>query len=411
MRVGEDSLRQALEAGGVGSLEWDLGRDVMVLSGQAQSLCGFGVDEFEGSPGLFLSRICEQDRLKFESAVQSSREFHQSLRAEFQIRRPDGSLCRLVCQGSWQVEPPGRSESFLGVLLEMPPDQAISQRDQEIDRLSNLYAALSQVNHAIVWTRERDELFGKVCKALVEQGRVKMAWIGLHDRLTRQIQPVASFGDKSNYLPSIQIFSDDRPEGRGPAGKAFREGRPHIRNHMLLDEEASPWHQQLRQQGWLAGAAFPIRQGEEVTAILAVYAGQAEFFQQREVALLTEVADDLSFALQNLQIEQQRREGEERLRHERDFSDALLNSLPGVLYLYNQEGKFLRWNRNFQRVSGYTAEEITQMHPWTFSQQGKVSWFPKRSPKFSLGANPKWRRISCARMANSCPITSPESAR
>ena len=61
-----------------------------------------------------------------------------------------------------------------------------------------------------------------------------------------------------------------------------------------------------------------------------------------------------------------RREVERTLRAERDFSDAIVDSLPGAFYLYTKEGRFLRWNRNFERVTGYTAEEIARMHPLDF---------------------------------------------
>lgn len=51
---------------------------------------------------------------------------------------------------------------------------------------------------------------------------------------------------------------------------------------------------------------------------------------------------------------------------ERDFSEAMINSLPGIFYLYDDTGRFMRWNKNFQRVSGYSAEEIAGMSPLDF---------------------------------------------
>lgn len=45
---------------------------------------------------------------------------------------------------------------------------------------------------------------------------------------------------------------------------------------------------------------------------------------------------------------------EEKILRERTFSDAALNSLPGIFYLFDQTGKFLRWNKNFERVSEYS---------------------------------------------------------
>ncbi len=51
---------------------------------------------------------------------------------------------------------------------------------------------------------------------------------------------------------------------------------------------------------------------------------------------------------------------------ERDFSDAVLNSLPGIFYLYDESLKFIRWNSRFAQVSGYTDTEIAHMSPLDF---------------------------------------------
>jgi PAS domain S-box-containing protein len=62
----------------------------------------------------------------------------------------------------------------------------------------------------------------------------------------------------------------------------------------------------------------------------------------------------------------ERQRAEKIIRRERDFSEASLNSLPGIFYLYDQAGNFLRWNQNFERVSGYAAAEIIRMKPLDF---------------------------------------------
>ncbi len=58
-----------------------------------------------------------------------------------------------------------------------------------------------------------------------------------------------------------------------------------------------------------------------------------------------------------------RQKAEKRLRGEKEFSDALINSLPGVFYLYDRQERFLRWNKNFETVTGYDAEEIPRLRP------------------------------------------------
>src|SRR6185436_13061578 len=48
------------------------------------------------------------------------------------------------------------------------------------------------------------------------------------------------------------------------------------------------------------------------------------------------------------------------------LSDAMFESMPGVLYFYDAAGRFLRWNHNFETVTGYTGDEIARMHPRDF---------------------------------------------
>jgi PAS domain S-box-containing protein len=54
------------------------------------------------------------------------------------------------------------------------------------------------------------------------------------------------------------------------------------------------------------------------------------------------------------------------MQSEQPLSSAVIDSLPGAFYLYHLQGKFLRWNRNFERVSGYSADEIARMQPLDF---------------------------------------------
>ena len=56
---------------------------------------------------------------------------------------------------------------------------------------------------------------------------------------------------------------------------------------------------------------------------------------------------------------------EAQLREERDLSDAIIRSLPGVFYLLDDQGRFQRWNRNLERVTERSAEELFQAPAWS----------------------------------------------
>ncbi len=63
---------------------------------------------------------------------------------------------------------------------------------------------------------------------------------------------------------------------------------------------------------------------------------------------------------------------------ERDFSDAILNSLPGTFYFHDQTGKFLRWNRNHEIVSGYSGEEVARMTPLDYFPGAEKEYISQR---------------------------------
>ena len=63
------------------------------------------------------------------------------------------------------------------------------------------------------------------------------------------------------------------------------------------------------------------------------------------------------------------KKAEAQLKNAKNLSDSLINSLPGLFYLFDKNGKFLRWNKNVETVSGYSHEEIAAIHPLDFYER------------------------------------------
>lgn len=51
---------------------------------------------------------------------------------------------------------------------------------------------------------------------------------------------------------------------------------------------------------------------------------------------------------------------------EKKLSDDLINSLPGIFYVFDDTGRFLRWNETFIQVTGFSDEETARAHPLDF---------------------------------------------
>ena len=57
-----------------------------------------------------------------------------------------------------------------------------------------------------------------------------------------------------------------------------------------------------------------------------------------------------------------RKRAEEALQRERVFTNAVLDSIPGLPYLFDAEGRLVRWNKKQAKMTGYSEEELAHIH-------------------------------------------------
>jgi PAS domain S-box-containing protein len=177
-----------------------------------------------------------------------------------------------------------------------------------------LYRLLSKVNEAIVRAADQEGLFAEVCRVAVEEGLFRMAWVGLVDEQTRNVRPVAKYGQDAGYLERIRVTLGGNAKSRGPTGIAVREGRYDICRDFATDPRMAPWREEALQRGYHSSAAFPLKLGPKVVGALTLYSGETDFFSAGEIGLLSALAQDLSFAMESLDREARRRRAEEALK-------------------------------------------------------------------------------------------------
>ena len=140
------------------------------------------------------------------------------------------------------------------------------------------------------------------------------------------------FPEKNFYLSSVydDMHPEDIPRSRADFDEMLRTRRPQRSEFRLVRPDGSILY--LESEGSVIGNA----------------SGQPD--------KILVVARDIT----------ERRAALEREREEREFSDTLINSLPGAFYLRDERGQLLRWNRNLEIVTGYSAEELVHVPPLDF---------------------------------------------
>ena len=174
-------------------------------------------------------------------------------------------------------------------------------QQEYIARLNRIYAVLSGINAAIVRIRDREQLFQEACRIAIEAGQFRMAWIGVVDRETMLVKPVASAGDVRGFFDSAPLaLIETKPGGHGLAGRAVRDMKPMVSNDVMNDPQRL-MKKECEERGIKSLSVIPLIVGAKAMGVLALYAGDIGFFDDEEMRLLLELANDIAFALDHIE--------------------------------------------------------------------------------------------------------------
>jgi diguanylate cyclase (GGDEF)-like protein len=263
-------------------------------------------------PSVLTDCVLEVDRARHLHSIAQAMDDFVPWINEFRIRTPSGAVKWV--RGHSQPERLGDgSVLWSGILVDISETKAVQTH---LLRLQKLYAAVIEANRLISRTQNQAELFGGICQIAVELGGMKMAWIGVPNRVTRQLDPAARFGEGAGILDRADFYARfDIAEERGQAASAFVENCTFLNQDFRQNPSTRRWHELGRDYGFGSSASFPVRENEQPVAVLTVYRAGINGFDDESVVLLERLSSDISHALTALAGIKKRQQMEDEIRH------------------------------------------------------------------------------------------------
>jgi PAS domain S-box-containing protein len=227
-----------------------------------------------------------------------------------------------------------------------------NQAHAKLRRLNRLHAALGKIGEAIPRTRARQELYDIVCHIIVEIGQLRMVVVSEVDAQAAVAHLVASHGERVEDLigPAGLIAIDEAPT----VAAALRTGNYDVCNDLAASLQMEPWRDAALKCDLLANASFPLKLHGVVVGVLTLWAGEKDYFLKDEAELMASVANTVSFALEALEREEQRRRAEALSLQ----LAAIVESSDDPILSSDNEGIVTSWNKGSEKTFGYSAAEI-----------------------------------------------------
>ncbi|HLO14744.1 MAG TPA: PAS domain S-box protein, partial [Anaerolineales bacterium] len=199
--------------------------------------------------------------------------------------------------------------------------------EQALRQVNRALSVLNECNQLLVRADEEIDLLQRMCEIIVTTGEYRMAWVGFAEQdEARSVRPVAQVGFEDGYLDTAQISWADNERGRGPTGRAIREGVTQVNQNFLTNPNMAPWRESALLRGYQSSIALPLGNEDSTLGALTIYSASPEAFNEEEVHLLKELANDLAFGISAL-----------RIRAERDRAHAQIREM-ALFPIFNPNG-------------------------------------------------------------------------
>ena len=362
LRESEQRLRLALKATRQGLIDIDVATGAAVVSREYAELHGQDPATFVETAEAWASRLHPDDRTRavgaFAAYLAGKTDTYRT-----EVRQQVGSEWRWILTHGEIAErhPDGTPKRFIGTATDITDLKTAQLQAQSS---AQLYAALSLCNEAIVRCRNESELFPLICQAAVQSGAATMAWIGIVDPGTALLNKVARYGKGVEYLDRIEIsVSAESPLGRGPTGTSVRENRPCWISKFQQAQVTALWHDAASAFGWRASAALPLRRNGNAIGALTLYSTTADEFSEVDRQLLTQMADDITFALDSLASERERLAMERALQQsEHRYRTLFQESRVSLLLIDPESGAIVDANAAAAALYGWPETLLRGMN-------------------------------------------------
>jgi len=354
----EELLKQATKIAKLGNWIWDSNANVLICSAEMFKILGAEGHNETLNTDEFYMFIHSDDREVVRQEVQKSFLQKTNFETEFRVILNDGEMKYVRAKAEYSYDRDA-TVRMTGVMQDITEYKVALLK---IEYSNRLYSFLSQVNEAIVQYTNIDKLYSSVCRLGVEYGKFELVWIGLVDEQSGSVKVESFSGKDDGFLANQKNSVYENNFGQGSVGIAFRNDSYCCFN----DITRSTIHEQTKREaikrGFRSTASFVLRKDGKKNGVITYFSQELNIFNETEIKLLQEIAENISFAVDNVERENIRKITRRALQESQEKYLSVFNAVSDPIFLIDwASGAILDTNTAAVRLYGYSYDDLLNM--------------------------------------------------
>lgn len=376
LRASEERLRFALEAGQLGTWDWDIQTDRLQWSATLQQLHGLTPGSFAGTLDACLGYIHLDDRDLVLGSVEHALQGGDQHEVEYRIVLPDGSQRWLMGRGHVVRDADSTPIRMTGICMD------ISERKRNEIALQFLTEASTVLASSLDYETTLSSVARLAVPNIADWCAVDLLTEaeGVQRLAVAHVDP-----EKVRLAYELQKRYPENPNASHGLHQVLRSGVPDMLSEIpqeLLEASARDAEhlEIIRSLGLTSYIVMPlIARGRILGAISMVAAESKRRYGAEDLALVEELARRAATAIDNARLFRETQQAEVRLRHRLDFIRAVTCSLGEGLYAMDRYGRATYVNPAAERLLGWTESELLgqQIHEKIHYQKPDGTPFPE----------------------------------